>query len=477
VFSYEARTVLGRWAFDLREEVLPAHAEVFARYRDALVVNVHHLGDRAPWVSELVESASTHRHLQAVHRSSYLSWHCLGRQVLKLRRAAGGVEIVGGVDFSGESIVFARNWKQTITGPLNADQVREIFEAVDAAVERRLDGTDSGHPEHLLQALLADDMSVLGLVTDRPGMARREFPAKRADDKRGYLDFLGTDKYGRLHVVETKIGNDAMLVLQGLDYWIWANAHRKSLAKVFGLSGTPEVVVDFVVATSGTKPAVGPYTAVQAEALPGSLRWRCHLATGLETRELKVTRLERLAWPEGTPSFAAKHHAFALLDHLSTEQHLPGPIVGGALLASASVGIVPAARWALEELEARGVLHRYAHHIRSSQAFALNMFGPLDRSDTLALLRTWFPDVAEADPPIFEWSDPNDRLAELTPQHPHRSQVDVVLRGRRNDGASVAALIEVKLTETDFGTCSAYQADANDTREICRTDGPFGVQP
>ena len=49
----------------------------------------------------------------------------------------------------------------------------------------------------------------------------REFPAWRPGSNRAaYIDFLANDAHGRLHVVETKIGADAMLVLQGLDYWL-----------------------------------------------------------------------------------------------------------------------------------------------------------------------------------------------------------------------------------------------------------------
>src|SRR5207244_13028313 len=99
--------------------------------------------------------------------------------------------------------------------------------------------------------------------------------------------------------------------------------------------------------------------------------------------------------PAGTPRFAPKRYAVALLDHLTAEEHLPGPVVGGVLLASPEIGIVPSANWAFEELGSRGLLNRYVHHVRSSHAFALNLFGPLDRQRALVLFRTCFPETVE----------------------------------------------------------------------------------
>ena len=48
------------------------------------------------------------------------------------------------------------------------------------------------------------------------------------------IDFLGVDNSGHLHIVETKIGGDEMLVLQGLDYWIWAQRNLPQLIADLG---------------------------------------------------------------------------------------------------------------------------------------------------------------------------------------------------------------------------------------------------
>lgn len=481
VITYEARTVLGRWTFTVEEQVIPSRPAVLAEYRDPLVTTVHQLSAPNATVNELVNWADAHPDLRPAHRDSYLAWHCLGRMVLRLRRVKGdGVEVTAGVNASKPSAAFAPAvFLDGIHETVTPDRVDEIHTAVDAAIDRRRTGVDNGHVEHLLQALLAEDIGVLNVRTDRdgPGRVRREFPAIRADGSRGYIDLLAVDAQDRIHVIETKIGSDPMLVLQALDYYIWALAHREALAAEFGLTTTnPDVVVDFVVGVTKTIKPIGPYTAPQAEALPGGLRWRCFITAGWAQHDLKVQALPGRTWPDGPrtapPRFVPELHA-----HLAGGSHAPGPLIANTLLADGTDGIVPAARATYDDLAERGLLHGFVHHIRSSQAFAINLFGPLHEDDTRTLLSRWFDDVITAEPPIFEWSDPDDRLGELTPTHPHRTQVDVVLRGRTGDGRSVAALIEVKLSETDFGACSAFQAVGNDTREVCATSGPFGGDP
>jgi hypothetical protein len=79
-----------------------------------------------------------------------------------------------------------------------------------------------------LQARLAAHPDVLGLDPDR---LWRELPCVRPRGQRAFIDLAGVDAAGRIHLVETKIGDDPMLVLQGLDYWIWADAHRAELAE------------------------------------------------------------------------------------------------------------------------------------------------------------------------------------------------------------------------------------------------------
>jgi hypothetical protein len=128
-------------------------------------------------------------------------------------------------------------------------------------------------------------------------------------------------------------------------------------------------------------------------------------------------------------------------------------------------------------LEQRGRLHRFVLHRHSSQAFALNLFAPLNHDGVVAVMHHLGMPVAEAAEPEFEYEDASDALAEARTSSPHKTQIDVVLRGRSGNGQQLLALIEVKLTETDFSTCSAYHNDANPRRDNCYSPGLFGSSP
>lgn len=142
--------------------------------------------------------------------------------------------------------------------------------------------------------------------------------------------------------------------------------------------------------------------------------------------------------------------------------------------ASAATALLPAALPHYDDLTARGLLHRFALHHRSSQAFALNLFAPLDFGGQTAVLRAAGLPAVPAAGVEFEHSDDLDRLCEARPGSPHRTQVDVVLRGTTPTGLRVVALIEVKLTEIDFGECSAFHNPDNPIRDVCRSPGLFG---
>jgi hypothetical protein len=139
-----------------------------------------------------------------------------------------------------------------------------------------------------------------------------------------------------------------------------------------------------------------------------------------------------------------------------------------------SAAFLPEAVTHYEDLESRHLLHRFVLHHRSSQAFALNLFAPLDAAGmTSALALAGFADATETTIE-FEYSDDLDRLQEARKSSPHRTQVDVVLRGTTPGGVRAVVLIEVKLTEIDFGWCSAYENPANPARDVCCSPGLFG---
>jgi hypothetical protein len=64
-------------------------------------------------------------------------------------------------------------------------------------------------------------------------------------------------------------------------------------------------------------------------------------------------------------------------------------------------------------------------------------------------------------------------LCESHSTRPHRTQIDVALRGITARGP-VALLIELKLTETDFGHCSVAINPNNDTPAVCTNPGALG---
>ena len=140
----------------------------------------------------------------------------------------------------------------------------------------------------------------------------------------------------------------------------------------------------------------------------------------------------------------------------------------------ATDGLFPAAQDALSVLATNDLVHHQIAHIRSSQAFALNLFAPLDPKALVTMCAALGIEAASVEPPVFEWSDPADRLAEATKASPHTTQVDVVLRARAAEGTTHVVLIEVKLTEPDFNWCSAWLSPNNDSLDVCRGSGPFG---
>lgn len=455
-------------------EVVPlAATEVLDRPRVDLATGEMVLGDRQRWVQVLVDWAESIPGIRAAHRGSYLAWHCEGRLVLKIRRTRRGLVASAGVHHTKPTAGQKPPVTVEVDGDVAAVDLHRLIAAASAAAADRLDGTDAGHGEHRLQAMLtARDLGLVHMV--------REFAIRRPGSPARYVDFVGVDQRGDIHVVETKIGNDEMLVLQGLDYWIWAQAHLDILAEHFGLTGTPKVRLDLVVAEppDGTS-AIGPYTAAQAEALTGQVSWRFHTVTGWTDGTPLIQRHRSRTVPPTAPRVVAQpRFAVRLGHHLAEHAHLHGNhLRSGVFHPDAADGLVPAAVEALEALRAGGLDHRMVGHVRSSQAFALNLFAPLESDALRAVVRRVGVDAVKVEPPVFEFSDPHDRLAEATKRSPHTTQIDVVLRCRTADGARHVVLIEVKLSETDFGHCSAFAAADNPRRTICHHSAPFGANP
>lgn len=101
--------------------------------------------------------------------------------------------------------------------------------------------------------------------------------------------------------------------------------------------------------------------------------------------------------------------------------------------------------------------HRWARSLNSSQCFAVNLFAPLAEDPELAktvMRRIWPSRVAEALESVtikFEHT-PHGAPGWLGEQK-QATQVDVFVLARQKSGAEGCLLIEVKLSETRFGSC------------------------
>jgi hypothetical protein len=263
------------------------------------------LGERVVWVERLTTWAENDDDLAAAHRQGYLAWHCRGGLVLKVAPTRRGVRLSGGIHYSDPS---KQPQPIELTEPLTSAQAHRLVGQAALAAATLLDGDDGGRREHRLQAALAKMKPLPMGLTET---LRREYPAWRPYLKprgRSYIDFLGCDAEHRLRVIETKIGDDPMLVLQGLDYWIWAMANRAELARRFHLPATaPQVTIEFLVSkTASGKPAVGPYTPSQSAALAPDVSHTFTEVAGWESEKpiLKPLLLARVdgPLPEPTPS-------------------------------------------------------------------------------------------------------------------------------------------------------------------------------
>jgi hypothetical protein len=121
------------------------------------------------------------------------------------------------------------------------------------------------------------DPSLVGV--DQPAL--RELPAWRPTGEanewgRGYIDLIGVDGHGDIRVVETKIADnkDALLVLQGLDYYVWTLAYRDVLLGRLGASTKADIEIHFVIgADQNDSVTLSPYTASQALGLSEEIPW------------------------------------------------------------------------------------------------------------------------------------------------------------------------------------------------------------
>jgi hypothetical protein len=464
-------------AYETTLLVLPRRRAVFEALRargEALGLGNHPLNPgQAGWVSDLVAWADSNQDLQAEHRPHYLAWHCDGRRLLTIKASGDGLLVVAGVARVNPGPEHRPAARELITATLEPYPQATMQEEIWTCIAERLSWVDDGHREHRLRSVLKRQWSTLGF---QGGVPLREFPARRADGSAAFIDLLQLDYNGVLHIVETKIQHDEFLVLQGLDYWMWATANRDLLAAYFEAE-IKDIHVDYMVGElpNSTAPGTGvlsPYAPAQLEALDVSITWEVHLLTGWTGQERLRQPLGRRvvpSWPVVARRPSGPSYVAALQAHLIAGSG--GKLIRRVYHRSDRAGLHPDAHAAYDDLLRRDLLHKHVANVRSSQAFALNVFGGMDETTVVKVLRRLGLDAVSAQPPDLEYVDPWDRLRERTSGHPYQTQVDVVLRGETADETKVVALIEVKLSEADFGRCASYESHES---VVCQQPGPFG---
>ena len=303
----------------------------------------------------------------------------------------------------------------------------------------RLEGSDRLPNEHWLQWVIGRNPDLLRLRN-----VQREFPAFRPGvdgPARGLIDLVGlsTERTVRVHLLETKIGSNVMLVLQGLDYWIWAQANRAAITEFLEVPSDTPFEIDFVSSATGSKPAFGTHTASQAEALAGEIGWRFREVRDWFEAEPKFREYPRRSLRTGAGQDDPRRHTPGRFAHRLHERAVSAarvPLSARTFWTDVDDAIAPAARAAYGLLERQGRVHAFLTHVRSSQAFALNLFAPLVAEAHSRMLSSRFGPMASVEPVTFEFVVEADGLHERSAASSHTTQIDVVLSGVTGDGGT-----------------------------------------
>jgi len=296
------------WTYDLtslregsesrpEEHPIWSPSEIFTKYRDPASWNYgiqapsrpsdhrEFLGVRSAWVERLTAWAESDEDLDPGHTNKYLAWTCRGKRVLSIGKPGRGLVVKAGIHYGGPD---RSPHREDLSGPLSAAAAHQLVGRASLAAAELLDGFDGRYPESALQAAIARKTPTeLGIT----GGLSREHPAwrpyvrpieSRSNAKgRGSLDFLGVNITGGFEIVETKVGPDEMLVLQGLDYWIWVMANGKRLGPTFGISvRASAATINFVVSRRGSGRPLSPYSKRQSAAISKKIGQRFWEATG-----------------------------------------------------------------------------------------------------------------------------------------------------------------------------------------------------
>lgn len=243
----------------------------------------YHLGGRAGWVAPLVDWIAAQDGIDPAHRRSERAWHCRGRKVLSIVGGAGqSLRLRVGIhDADSEPV--------PLTGRMSARRLDDSIERIDEAVSRRLGGDHKVPDEHWLQAVLRRHPFLVG-IEER---AIREVPAWRRQGGspvgrgkawgRGYIDLLGLDAHGAIRIVETKLAanDDALFVLQGLDYLAYCEAYREPITALLGVHLSTPFAIQYVLgAAKPSQLKLSRFAPAQLRALADDVDWSFQSMTG-----------------------------------------------------------------------------------------------------------------------------------------------------------------------------------------------------
>lgn len=116
--------------------------------------------------------------------------------------------------------------------PVKGDDLAPVTALIcQVAHIRRPDSPQKWHPlyrqqaERWLEEIIRQDIRALD-VSLNPRYVYPQVPAHRDDDL-GMVDLLAITEHGRLVIIELKVVEDAELPMQGLDYWLKVEWHRR----------------------------------------------------------------------------------------------------------------------------------------------------------------------------------------------------------------------------------------------------------
>jgi hypothetical protein len=120
------------------------------------------------------------------------------------------------------------------------------------------------------------------------------------------------------------------------------------------------------------------------------------------------------------------------------------------------------------------VLHDYINHVRSSQAFAINLIYPIWLKEKEILLNILAKkskvNLHEIIKIAFEYAPETDLLEEwksnIRPDK-YVTSTDIAIFCRDTEGKKYIFLIEVKFTEAGFTPCGGYKSRGNRSTDIC----------